>query len=250
MKRLGHSILLGAEEPLAMDRLLNFSSPVLFGVRDPVRFMELMDEAKNLVSPGFYLGDNFFAWSRNLSMFEDSVFKRAWESNVISEDDHSKPWGRYIEACAAVHSAKLDGDFVFFGLGSGSSIATIIDYLGDNCAGHLFWAFGSCSEHAKRVALNNSRIKLINEASINSLKENIPPRIAYLQINLEDASLLLDVLTTAFNKVVFGGVILVCNYEMAEHWRNHKALLDPWLRAKGYIAIPLPTGHGMVFKAH
>lgn len=46
---------------LPLDQIINFSTPEIVGYFDPVRFMALMEEAKSLVTPGYYFGDNLFA---------------------------------------------------------------------------------------------------------------------------------------------------------------------------------------------
>ena len=90
-------------EPLKLGNVINFSSPKSWGIADVPRFQALMEEAKSLVSPGYYLGDNLFTWGRNNSLFEDTVFRDAWQSNIMNDADMAIAWRRYVLASAAHH---------------------------------------------------------------------------------------------------------------------------------------------------
>ena len=53
------------------ERVMNFSVKTRWGLKNPQRFYELMDEALEEAVPGTYLGDNLFTWGRNNSPFDD-----------------------------------------------------------------------------------------------------------------------------------------------------------------------------------
>ena len=117
-------------QEISIDRIANFATHGYWGVTDPERFKALMDEAKTLVMPGYYLGDNLFTWMRNNSLFEDTKFFSAYESNIMNASDQAIAWRRYILACAAYHCIQLPGDFVECGVYEGTGIKTVMDYLG------------------------------------------------------------------------------------------------------------------------
>ena len=74
---------------LPLDQIINFSTPKSWGISDPARFMALMEEAKSLVTPGYYFGDNLFTWGRNNSLFDDDAFRLAWTSNIQNDADQA-----------------------------------------------------------------------------------------------------------------------------------------------------------------
>ena len=98
--------------PLDPVKRYNLRSPVSWGIRDPERFQKLLDEAASLVVGGFYLGDNLFTWTRNLSLLEDEAFRKAWQANLLGPADEAIAWRRYILCTAACHAVHLEGDFV------------------------------------------------------------------------------------------------------------------------------------------
>ncbi|HSG22185.1 MAG TPA: hypothetical protein VLA64_04435, partial [Azonexus sp.] len=127
---------------LPMDRTINFSSQISWGISDPARFHALLDEASKLVAPGFYLGDNLFTWCRNNSAFEDEPFVTALTENIYNDSDEAIAWRRYILATFGYHCVQLEeGDFVECGVYSGSGIKTVIDYLGKETFPKLFWGY-------------------------------------------------------------------------------------------------------------
>jgi len=95
---------------------MNFATHVYGGVNEPERFRALLDEARSLTAPGYYLGDNLFTWCRNNSLFEDATFRNALEKDVANEADQAIAWRLYILECATYYCVQLTGDFVECGL--------------------------------------------------------------------------------------------------------------------------------------
>ena len=126
---------------LPLDQIINFSTPKSWGISDPARFMALMEEAKSLVTPGYYFGDNLFTWGRNNSLFDDDAFRQAWTSNIQNDADQAIAWRRYILTCAAFHCVQLEGDFAECGVYTGTGIKTVMDYLGGVNFPKTFWGY-------------------------------------------------------------------------------------------------------------
>ena len=55
-------VLLPPLSPARAELIFNFDGKASWGIRDPARFQALLAEAKSLVEPGYYLGDNLFTW--------------------------------------------------------------------------------------------------------------------------------------------------------------------------------------------
>ena len=127
--------------PLNLEQIVNFYTPKSWGISDPARFAALMEEARKLVTPGSYLGDNLFTWGRNNSLFEDTEFRTAWQQNIQNDADQAIAWRRYILACAAYHCVQLAGDFVECGVYTGTGIKTVMDYLGGPAFPKTFWGY-------------------------------------------------------------------------------------------------------------
>jgi O-methyltransferase len=251
-------------EQLTLDQIICFSSSVCWGVRDPVRFQALMEEAKSLIAPGFYLGDNLFTWGRNNSPLHDAAFRAAWEQNLWNDADRAIAWRRYVLACAGFHCVQLAGDFVECGVYAGTGIKTIVDYLGGPSFPRTFWGYdtfdynpvpghqfrGQESGWYEKVTerfTGYPQVRLVRGLLPDAFAGGMPEQVAYLHIDLNNAEGELAALDHLFDRVVAGGVVILDDYEWAAY-RNQKAHEDPWFAARGYRVFPLPTGQGLVLK--
>jgi O-methyltransferase len=252
---------------ISLERVLNFSTDTSWGIKDPERFRALMEEAKSLVEPGHYLGDNLFTWGRNNSCLEDVPFREAWERNIQNPSDEAIVWRRYLLACAGYHAIHLEGDFVECGVYAGSGIKTVIDYLGGPAFPKTFWgydtfdynpvpghenAFAGQEEGLHQRVLQRFddyvQVRLIKGLLPKSFEQGCPKRVAYLHIDLNNLEGELAVLEHLFDRVVPGGIIVLDDYEWAMAYRQQKQGEDMWFDARGYRVFPLPTGQGFVIK--
>lgn len=250
---------------LPLDRTFNFSTNTSWGISDPDLFNEIMNEASQLVSPGFYLGDNLFTWCRNNSFLEDEAFKNAWTSNIINNADQAIAWRRYILATSAYHSVQLEGDFVECGTYAGTGIKTIMDYLGGIDFPKTFWGYDTFDynpveghqfagqeegfyEKVKARFTGYNQVKLIKGFIPDSFTGNIPDKIAFLHIDLNNAEAEIAALEALFDRVVAGGMIILDDYEWSGIYRPQKAAEDSWLEKRSYRVTPLPTGQGLLVK--
>jgi O-methyltransferase len=245
-------------------QVLNFSSEKSWGVKDPIRFKSLMDEARSLVSPGYYLGDNLFTWGRNNSLFEDGAFRDAWSRNILNDADQAIAWRRYVLATSAYNALPLPGDFVECGVYAGTGIKTVVDYLGGTDFPKTFWGYDTFDYnpveghvfagqaqgfHAQIEARFSGypQVRLIKGLIPDSFDQGMPEEIAYLHIDLNNAQGEIAALDRLFDSVVSGGVIILDDYEWSAY-RRQKQAEDPWFERRGYRVIPLPTGQGMLVK--
>ncbi len=250
---------------ISPDTILQFSTHTYWGVSNPQRFAVLMEEAKSLVGPGYFLGDNLFTWSRNNSALEDQAFRKSWESNIKNPADQAIVWRRYILACAAYHCLHLEGDFVECGVYIGSGIKTVIDYLGGVNFSKTFWGYDTFDynpvaghafegqqeglfEQVKKRFEAYPQVNLIKGLLPDSLANNQPDRIAYLHIDLNNVEGEIAVLEALFERVCPGGMILLDDYEWAGIYRPQKIAEDKWFDRRQYRIFPLPTGQGFVIK--
>lgn len=251
--------------PLSMERTVNFSTDTSWGITDPDRFHELLDEARKLVSSGFYLGDNLFTWCRNNSLFEDEAFNQAWSSNLLNDADEAIAWRRYILATSAYHCVHLPGDFVECGVYAGSGIKVVMDYLGGPEFPKTFWGYDTFDynpveghgfpgqeegffDKVKERFAGYEQAKLVRGLLPDAFVGNMPEKIAYLHIDLNNAASEIAVLESLFDRVVSGGMIILDDYEWSGIYRPQKEAEDRWLDKRSYRVTPLPTGQGFVVK--
>ena len=253
---------MGAEQQA---RVLNFMVKTVWGLTDPARFYEIMEEVVKLLVPGYYLGDNLLTWGRNNSLFDDAAFLSAWNNNVQNDADRAIAWRRYILACAAYHCAQLSGDFVECGVYRGTGIKTVIDYFGNKGFTKKFWGYDTFDynpidghafvgqkdglfEEIKQRFDGYDQVHLVRGLLPESLIGDSPQKICYLHIDLNSAEYEIAVLEQLFDRVVSGGVVILDDYEWAGIYREQKITEDAWFARYNYRVFPLPTGQGLVLK--
>lgn len=250
---------------LPMDRFINFTDDLSWGISNPARFKELMDEARTLVSAGYYLGDNLFTWARNNSLFEDIPFREAWNSNIANGADKTIAWRRYILACSAFQCVQLEGDFVECGVYQGTGIKTVMDYLGGKSFPKTFWGYDTYDynpvaghqfegqeagffEKIQHRFDGYKQVNLIKGFLPDSFEQGAPEKVAYLHIDLNNAEGEIAVLEALFHRMVSGGIVILDDYEWSGIYRTQKKEEDAWFAARNYRVMPLPTGQGLVIK--
>lgn len=250
--------------PASANAIISFKVDTNWGVSDPAEFAQLMARMVQLVTPGYYAGDNLFTWGRNNSLFEDQAFRKSWEDNQLGPSDQAIAWRRFILACAGYHCAQLPGDFVECGVYQGSGVKTIVDYLGGPAFPKTFWAYDTYdtnpTEHnfaAQKEGLFESvqkrfegyaNVRLVKGLLPQSLEGDSPEKIAYLHIDLNSAEFEIAVLNVLFDRLVPGGILILDDYEWAGSYRGQKIAEDQWFDARSYRVFPLPTGQGLVLK--
>ncbi len=243
-----------------------FFHPLFWSSKDHETVTDCAKKIVSLGEGGYHFGDNFLTWGKNISMLDDQHFVQAWESNVECAADETIGWRRYVLACAAHHCVQLEGDFVECGAYTGVGIKTVMDYLGGTQFPKTFWGFDAF-EHSASM-LNHAmpehgpelydrvknkfkaypQVKIVKGLIPDVFKSGCPGRIAYLHIDMNQATAEVAALDTLFEKIVPGGILILDDYEWAGIYRDQKIAEDQWLQERGYRVIPLPTGQGLVIK--
>ena len=247
-------------------QVVSYFYPSVWVNHDQAEVARLASEICARVPGGVHFADSFLAWGRNNSRLEDTAFLQAWQSNAESESDRAVIWRRYILACAAYHAVHLDGDFVECGCYRAVGIKTVVDYLGGPAFPNTFWgsdlfeheagmAHHSMPAHGPSLAdtvrakfAGYPQVRIVQGEIPGSFIDQAPERIAYLHLDLNQATAELATLDALFDRIVPGGILVLDDYEWAMAYRGQKIAEDPWFQARNYRVMPLPTGQGLVFK--
>lgn len=250
---------------ISLEHGTNFLSHTYWGVQNRERFAALMEEATQLVSSSYFLGDNLFTWTRNNSVLEDKPFRKAWGDNLQNSADEAIVWRRYILACAAYHCLHIPGDFVECGVYLGTGIKTIIDYLGGAEFPRTFWGYDTYDynpveghafegqvegfyEKVQERFKDYPQVKLVKGLLPDSFENNEPDTVAFLHIDLNNVQGEIAVLERLFDRVSPGGIIVLDDYEWSGIYRAQKMAEDQWFDQRKYRIFPLPTGQGVILK--
>jgi O-methyltransferase len=246
---------------------MNFLSAMFFGTTGDAFFQGMQQAIDNIHPEGVFTGDNLFTFGRNLSFLDNESFMRAYNANVSTEVEKAIIWRTYILAWAAksVISRKVPGDFVECACYKGTSARIICDYVSFKEEDRKYYLYDlfehdanmvhhSMPEHSAHLykAVQNrfsdiSNVIITQGLVPDVLKEVSPQSISFMHLDLNSASAEVGALEVLFDRLSPGGILILDDYGWLGY-REQKMSEDPWLSAKGYEVLELPTGQGMVFK--
>lgn len=185
-----------------LDVVHNFFLPIFWGTSDNATVTKLVSAALPSVQSGYHFADNLFTWGRNLSMFDDAEFVKAWRDNIELPSDEAIVWRRYVLACAGYHCVQLGGDFVECGAYKGVGVKTVLDYLGGKEFPRNFWAYDlfeheegmkhhvmpehgpQLFDQVKGKFADYPNVRVIKGEIPKVFENNSPEKIAYLHIDM------------------------------------------------------------------
>lgn len=248
-----------------LNEVFNFFWPVFWFTRDKEAVSAAAQTLVLNADGGHYFGDNLLTWGKSLSMLDDQPFVIAWRANIESPSDEAIVWRRYVLACAAYHCMQLPGDFVECGAYTGVGIKTVVDYLGGIRFPKVFWGYDafdhdesmenhSMPAHSDKLFQRVSdkfakypQVRLVPGQIPASFVGAAPEKIAYLHIDLNQATAEVAALEHLFDRVVPGGIVILDDYDWV-CYRKQKLAEDAWFEARKYRVMPLPTGQGLIVK--
>ena len=245
---------------------MNFLSSVFFGVGP--QFLQGIQQAVNNTAPdGIFTGDNLFTIGRNLGFLEDRAFMEARQKHEETGIEQAIAWRHYVLAWTArsVISRKIPGDFVECACYKGTSARIICDYVDFRNSDKTYYLYDlfehdesmvhhAMPEHGKSLFetvtgrfTDFPNVKVTRGHVPEVLDEISPESISFLHIDLNNAPAEIGALERLFDRLSAGGILILDDYGWRAY-RAQKEAEDPWLAARGYQVLELPTGQGLVFK--
>ena len=184
-------------------------------------------------------------------------------------------WRVHIACWAAVHAAKLPGDFVECGVNTGIVSQAICDYIDFNATGKKFWLFDTfcgiptdqisaaeaergrdldnvyypeCFERVRASFARYPEAVLVRGKVPDTLADVTIGEVAYLHIDMNIAYPERAAIEHFWPKLVRGALILFDDYGWLSY-EAQKLALDEFAAANGTMIATLPTGQGLMIKA-
>lgn len=239
---------------------------VFWGPTDREKFVAGIQTAVNtLGNASVFFGDNLFTFARNLSFLDIPEFMEAFEKNCPTPIERAVIWRVAVMAWAVEAGLRREGDLVECGCGRGQNARVLVDYLklGNSTKEfYLYDMFNHSGETAHQQQSFHSpelfgevqqrfadvpNVHVIQGRVPDILKERSPEKIAYLHIDMNNVDAEMGALEMLFDRVVPGAIVILDDYGW-QGFRDQKLAEDPWLAAKGYRVLELPTGQGLVLK--
>ena len=177
--------------------------------------------------------------------------------------DYDIRWRIHTILWAALHSSKLEGDFVDCGGGFGFFMSSIYSYLNfeslnkkyymlDSFQGthpnhgiNHFSRLGDWYEDVLKNHGNKKNLKIIKGYIPETLNQIDSNKISFLSIDLNSASPEIDCLNMLWDRIVNNGLIIFDDYGFSNDQRNAH---NDFAKSKGLSIMSSPTGQGILIK--
>jgi O-methyltransferase len=247
--------------------------------RDGSRRRALAGGREVLLPPYTFNADGL-ATVHDASFLVDPRFRAAYDAGAHSGHRICPPdqlhieWRVYLCCWAAVHAARLTGDFVECGVSTGVVSLAVCRYVEFEKLGKTFWLFdtygGIPEEQAtaaeRPLALSKNRrhyfdsydlvarnfsayskVRLVRGTLPESLDEVELREIAYLHIDMNIAYPEAQASRRLWDRMTRGGIVIYDDYASPAHAEQKRAL-DAFAAERGVEILSLPTGQGLLLR--
>ena len=220
-----------------------------------------------------FVGEGLATWGKNLPFMEDQKFLALLEKHIALAPLPNWHWNLHTVLWAAQSARDLAGDYVELGVFKGHTTLFAAEYLGfadwsrswflyDTFDGvpddqlDQGWAaknemlyrgtFSFEEVHERFATFPN--IEVIKGRVPEILSERCPERIAFLHVDLNNATAEIAALDLLYDRMPPGGIILFDDYGWSVSRRQHDAE-NAWFARRGGQVLALPTGQGLHIKS-
>ena len=247
--------------------------------RDGSRTRTLPD-GRQLALPPYTFNADGLATVHDAGFLSDSRFAAAYAAGVRTGQRIAPPeklhieWRVYVCCWAARHAARLAGDFVDCGVGTGIVSLAVCRYIDFETLQRRFWLFdtyaGIPEAQASPVELALARsknqrhyfdsydlvgsnfaaypnVRLVRGEVPGSLAQEDLRAIAYLHIDMNIAYPEVQASRVLWDRITPGGVVVYDDYAAPAHAAQKQAL-DAFAAERSVSILSLPTGQGLLLK--
>jgi len=210
----------------------------------------------------------------NSDFRKDPKFREAYRlgKDTGSWGSQDVEWRAYICCWAAWSVRDKDGDFVECGVNRGGYSRAVVQYVGFEKLGKLFWlldtykgladhlisederragilpgGYAPCYAHVLETFGSIRGIKILEGVVPDTLTMVTSERVSYLSLDMNNAAPEIAAAEFFWDRLVSGGIIVIDDYG----WRknvNQKLAFDQFSEKRGVRILSLPTGQGLIFK--
>jgi O-methyltransferase len=230
------------------------------------RFHAALEELKDIWGDSAFYGDHLITIGRNLAFLKDEKFTDSVFRECRASSERSMVWRFHTLAWAAKSALSLPGDFVECGVYQGVSTRIVASYLDfanvpkkwflydlfDNAGGdgqgiQMLKHGPGLYEKVLQSFATTPNVEVIKGRVPDVFSQVAPERIAFLHLDLNDASAEIGALNVLFPRMVAGSIIVFDDYGWAVYHAQQEAE-DAFFAQHGHSILELPTGQGLLIK--
>jgi len=210
-----------------------------------------------------FLADDMLVWFRNLGFLSDEEFVDACRPYADDALIRARIWRVYTLCWAARSCLGLAGDFVDVGCYDGKTVEIIMRYADFASTRHSYFLYDLFDDppaesrkalHGPQLAEQvRARVQPLGRTRViagrlpEAFAEAMPDRIAFAQIDLNDAQAELACLAPVLERMVPGALLVLDDYGFVRYRESHQRE-KAYFRALGETVLELPTGQGLFIK--
>ncbi|CCG07798.1 methyltransferase [Pararhodospirillum photometricum] len=233
-----------------MDRYITSS---FFGIKDPQNFVNGLQQLVFSLNgkKSIYAGDNLIALHRNMGFLEDQALRNAHATHFPGAQAAGLLWRLHVLTWAVGQARRVPGDLVECSAHEGRLVRVVCDVLGEapDRRFHLFeHTNASRPSPALRDRLAGLQTVVLHEGHMTDLlAAPLPEAIAFLHLALTDGEAAMVALTSLFERLVPGGLLVLDTYGW-QGYTEQQIREELWLGERGCYVLELPTGQGIVIR--
>jgi O-methyltransferase len=211
---------------------------------------------------------------------QDPLFQRAYTKGANTGALRTHPgnihWRTYVACWAAQRAMRLKGDFVECGVSLGLLSRAVVEYVNfgaatdkrfflfDTYSGipedrltqeeksrgieNRVYGYSDCYEQVCATFSGFKNVNVIRGRVPESLASCDVSAVAYLSIDMNNASSEIAAAEYYWDKLVSGAAILLDDYAYSEQYSAQHDAFDEFSKRHGVSVMALPTGQGLIFK--
>ena len=223
-------------------------------------------------SRSIFVGDSLATWNKHLHFLEDARFREIAERHADLLPIPNWHWNLSTVLWAVQETLGLPGDLVELGVFKGHTTLFTAEYVDFAATDKTWWLYdtfdgipddqvdpgweevnigayrGTFSfEEVRDRFAHIPNIRVIKGRVPEILDADAPDRIAFLHIDLNNATAEIAALNRLYERIVPGGIIIFDDFG----WTNSSAQRvaeTAWFAERGRQVLTLPTGQGLLVK--
>lgn len=210
-----------------------------------------------------YLADDMLVWFRTLGFLADANFVDACLPYAADALIRARIWRVYTLCWAARSCLRLPGDFIDVGCYDAKTVEIIMRYVDFASTRHRYYLYDLFDDPPaeSRKALHGpelfdqvrarmqtlGRVRVVPGRVPATFAEAMPNRIAFAQIDLNDAQAELACLKPVVDRMLPGALLVLDDYGFVRYRESHLREKE-FFESIGQAVLELPTGQGLFLK--
>jgi hypothetical protein len=233
-----------------------------------MRLLNLLEE----ITPHAFVGEGLATWHKVLPFMQGPRFREISEKHAHLLPLANWQWNLQTALWAVIQCGRVPGDFVELGVFKGHTTLFCADYVQFQTWPKRWWLYDTFEgipadqvdpgwEDVNKAAYEGSfsfeevqarfaafpNITVVRGRVPEVLDEAGPEAIAFMHVDLNNATAEVAALDKLYERLSPGGIILFDDYGWVSALAQFQAE-NRWFSARGLVLLPLPTGQAVFVK--